>query len=60
MTTFTTEDRINAEKTQELQAEIRNLKIELKHQKERVENWKAAYDKVMDYNKKLLAKGCDK
>lgn len=60
MTTFTTEDRINAEKTQELKAEIRTLKAELKHQKERVESWKQAYDNAMDYAKKLIRKGCNK
>ena len=60
MTTFTTEDRINAEKTQELKAEIRSLKLELKHQKERTESWKQAYDNAMDYAKKLLGKGCNK
>ena len=57
MTTFTTEDRINAEKVQELQAEIRSLKIEVKHQKDRVKNWQKAYDNAMDYAKKLLAGG---
>ena len=57
MTTFTTEDRINAEKIQELKAEIRSLKMEVKHQKDRAKSWQDAYDNAMAYAKKLLARG---
>lgn len=60
MTTFTTEDRINAQKVEQLQAEVRELRIQLKHQKERTENWKNAYDKAMTYAKDLIKRGCDK
>lgn len=69
MTTFTTEDRVKAYedrddrerrlngKVQELQAEIRSLKIEIKHQKDRAKSWQDAYDNAMAYAKKLLARG---
>jgi predicted RNase H-like nuclease (RuvC/YqgF family) len=62
MTTFTTEDRLSAErkdKVQELQEEIRSLKIQLKTANDRIESWKKAYDTAMDYAKKTLGGRCD-
>ena len=71
MTTFTSEDRMKAnniedredrermlrEQNRILAEEIQSLKRELKHQTDRAESWKLAYESAMTFVKRTTAEG---
>ena len=38
----------------ELEQQVYDLKVEVKHQADRAKRWQDAYDNAMDYAKKLL------
>ena len=47
----------DGDRIEKLEREVYDLKVQLKLAKERVEDWKKAYDSAMTYAKKLLKKG---